>query len=189
MFEAPLASSCWELSRLALVATPFRLHRFGLRSGMPSLEACRLLEALRKGQTVISNIRLVCHVRRVWVGISACMCLLQDVSYTYTSFCSASGTSYFFDFRIMWACVCSGNFQTVLWREHSTICLQNLANMPTCASPVPGKHHLDTESGLRYEDHMYEFVFSCSGIIQVVGNLDMMQSNAIAGVKKSRGTG
>ena len=31
----------------------------------------------------------------------------------------------------------------------------------TQSSPViSGKHHLDTESGLRYEDHMYEFVFS-----------------------------
>ena len=25
---------------------------------------------------------------------------------------------------------------------------------------MQGKHHLDAESGLKFEDHMYEFVFS-----------------------------
>ncbi|CAL1168832.1 unnamed protein product [Cladocopium goreaui] len=42
-----------------------------------------------------------------------------------------------------------------MWNCTSGFVMSGMPSLEAC------KHHLDTESGLRYEDHMYEFVFSC----------------------------
>eukprot|EP00434_Breviolum_minutum_P019861 symbB.v1.2.017525.t1/scaffold1370.1/size122994/16 len=51
--------------------------------------------------------------------------------------------------------------------------LEECGIAPLASSGMPSleacKHHLDTESGLRYEDHMYEFVFSCKNTSVVKG--------------------
>jgi len=50
-----------------------------------------------------------------------------------------------------------------MWNCTSGFVMSGMPSLEAC------KKHLDTESGLRYEDHMYEFVFSCKNTSVVNG--------------------